>query len=306
MEAPTTHSPDITSNTVKAAVFAGLVLIWGTTWIAIKIGLEHFPPLFAVAVRFCIAGPAFLLMMRLRKLPIPYQLRHQPYFLTIGLLSFVTSFGTVYWAEQYVTSGLAAVIFSTLPLMTAIVSLWLLKAERLTAMRFLGIVLGLAGMIVIHFGDLRQVHPLAPVAALVMLVSPAATAFATILTKRRIKEFHTFALAGLPMTYGGIIDLALWAIFQREAPLDWGLPGVLSIAYLTLFGSLVTFSGYNWLLKHVEVSRANLIAYLTPIVALAVGAIFAGETITVSILLGAALVISGTAAAGIRRPVRRP
>ena len=97
---------------LQASVFTLLVLIWGSTWLAIKVGLEHYPPFFCLAVRFGLAGPAFLLIMKLRRDPIPWRPRHQPFFMLLGLLSFVLSFGSVYWGEQYISSGLAAVLFA--------------------------------------------------------------------------------------------------------------------------------------------------------------------------------------------------
>jgi len=303
MPTPHPRSSSTPPGSILAVVFGTLVLVWSSTWIAIKIGLGYYPPFLALTFRFLIAGPVLILVMKLSGIAIPWQPRHQPFFLGIGLLSFVTSFGVVYWGEQYVTSGLAAVLFATLPLLTGLVSLVLLREERLGRARFAGLLLGLAGVVVINVSDLRQIHPRAPLAAVVILIGPLATAVSTVLSKRRARDFPPLAMAAIPMIYGGIIDAAIWFLFERDRPVRWETPGVLSLLYLTLIGSVVTFGLYYWLLSHVEVGRANLVAYLTPVFALTIGSVVAHEPVTGGILVGGALVLSGVALAG-RRLVR--
>ena len=283
-------------------VFASIVLIWGTTWLAIRLGLEHYPPFFSLAVRFSFAGPMLILIMALRKEPIPWAWKHQRFFLFIGFLSFIVSFGGVYWAEQYLTSGMAAVIFGIMPLLTGLVAHLLLPNERLGRWKLSGLVVGLLGIVVIHSADLALIDPKAPLAATVILMSPLATAFATVLSKRRVHDFPALALAGIPMTYGAIMQWGLWFLFERDKPIVWSWPGVASIAYLALFGSLLTFTGYFWLLKRMEVSRLNLIAYLTPLVALSAGVVFANEQLPGRVILGALLVLCGIAIANRKTP----
>jgi len=285
-------------------VFAGTVLIWGTTWLAIRVGLEHYPPFFSLAVRFSFAGPMLLLIMALRKEAIPWAWPDQRFFLLIGFLSFIVSFGGVYWAEQYLTSGMAAVIFGIMPLLTGVIAHLLLPNERLGKWKLIGLVVGLLGIVVIHSADLAQIDPRAPLAAGVILMSPLATAFATVLSKRRVHDFPALALAGIPMTYGAIMQWGLWFAFERHRPLAWSWPGVASIAYLAIFGSLLTFTGYFWLLKRMEVSRLNLIAYFTPLIALSAGIIFVNEPLPARVIVGALLILCGIAVAN--RKTARP
>lgn len=284
------------------AVFGALVAIWGTTWLAIRIGLESYPPFFSLALRFCVAGPLILLILRLRGERIPWDLRHQPFFLLLGLLSYVTSFGVVYWGEQYVTSGLAAVIFGLLPLLTGVVAHFLLPSERLGPGKVLGLALGLGGIVVLNSANLSLIHPRAPLAAIVLTVSPLVTAISSVLSKKRVHEFPALALAGIPMIYAGLLHIVLWRVFEHDRPIAWSWPGVASIAYLTVFGSVVTFTGYFWLLRRLEVSRVSLIAYMTPLVALTVGVVFGGETLPGRVIAGAALVLCGV---GVASRVRR-
>lgn len=280
-----------------AFVFVSLVLIWGTTWFAIRIGLEHYPPFFSLAVRFCMAGPVLLLILWLRKEKIPWEWKHQPFFFLLGCLSYLCSFAVVYWVEQYLTSGMTAVIFALMPLLTGVIAHWLIPTDRLTVWKLTGLGVGLLGIVVIHSADLALIHPKAPLAALLMMMSPLATAFSTVLSKRRVEEFPSLALAGIPMIYGGILNTGLWLLFERHRPLAWSAEGVASILYLTVFGSLITFTGYYWLLRRMPVSRVNLIAYFTPLVALAIGVALGGEPLPARIFLGAMIVLTGIAIA---------
>ena len=281
-----------------AGVYLGLVILWGTTWLAIKFGLDYVPPFFSIAVRFSAAGLIVLLIMKIRGAKIPWQPEHQPFFATLGLLSFVISYGVVYWAEQYITTGLAAVLFGLLPLFTGVVAHILLrKREPLGIARFAGLLVGLAGVLVINSGDLAQVHPLAPLAAMLVILSPISAAFSSVMSKRRMEEFSPLAFAGLPMLYGGLINIGLWQLLERDQPIVWSWQGFVATAYLTLLGSVVTFIGYFWLLQRMEVNRANLIAYLTPLVALAVGFFLADEAVTPYILIGTVLILTGVAVA---------
>ncbi len=289
----------------QAVVFGILTLIWGTTWLGIKIGLESFPPFFSLALRFGLSGPIFLLIMKLRGVKIPWEPRYQPFFLTIGFLSFVVSYGVVYWSEQYITSGLAAVLFALLPLLTAVFAHFMLHEEKLGTWKVAGLGLSLAGIAIIYSEDLRQIHPLAPVAALVMLISPAVTALSGVLSKRRSREISPLAMAGIPMTYGAIAHTILWLLLERGEPIAWTWPGVMSVLYLTLFGSVIAFGGYYWLLQHMPVGRLALMAYLTPIVALLLGIFGAHEHMTARIMIGATLVLAGVAGAELMRG-RRP
>ncbi len=290
---------------VQASVFTLLTLIWGTTWLGIKIGLESFPPFFSLALRFGLSAPVFLLIMAARGEKIPWERRHQPFFLAIGFLSFLVSYGVVYWSEQYITTGLAAVLFALFPLLTAVLAHFMLHDERLGAAKIAGLVVSLAGIFVIHSEDLRQIHPMAPMAALVMLVSPAVSALSGVLAKRRSHDFSPLALAGIPMLYAAVAHTAIWLALERGRPIAWTLPGVASVLYLSLFGSVLTFWGYYWLLRVMPVGRLSLLAYLTPVVALALGIFYADEHMTARMGIGAALVLAGVALAGLVNARRR-
>jgi drug/metabolite transporter (DMT)-like permease len=285
-----------------ALVFAMCVAIWSTTWLVIRVGLADMPPYFSIAVRFYAAGLIILALMRIRGERIPLEPGAQPFFALLGFLSFVLGYGTVYWAEQYLTSGLTAAIFGFLPVVTGVLAHFLLRGmEPLAIRRAVGLAIGLTGILVINRSDLHLIHPMAPIASLALAASVVATAFYNVLSKRRTLEFSVLALAGMPMLYGALGCTVLWLLLEGGRPIHWTGPATAAIAYLTVFGSVLGFIGYFWLLRRIEVNRANLIAFMFPVVALAVGRIFADEPVTPIMLLGAGLVLAGVAVANRAR-----
>jgi drug/metabolite transporter (DMT)-like permease len=274
--------------------FALLILIWGTTWAAIRIGLQGVPPFTGVAIRFTIAGALLLALalaagVRLGRAP------HEKWlWMANGALSFCLSYSIVYWSEQYIPSGLAAVLFATYPLFVALAAHLVLARERLGARAGAGLVLGFVGVAVIFSDDLAllgggQVRH----AALVMLVSPLVSALATVAVKRWGTGVHPLSMSAVPMLSAGVVMGALASIFERGRPVVFDGRSVGAILYLAVLGSAVTFTVFYWLLARVTATQLALISYLIPIVALAVGAVLFAEPLRLRILAGSALILAG-------------
>ena len=284
------------SSPLLALLVGALVLIWGTTWAAIRIGLEGVPPFTGAAIRFVVASTLLFLAHPLFRLPFEAGANARRVWLANGIPLFVVSYGTVYWAEQWVPSGLAAILFATFPLFTAILARILLPAERSSAGVWIGVLLGFAGITVIYSEDLvalagartRQ-------AAMIFLLSPVATAISNVLVKRWGRGLHPVTVTAVPMAIGAAGLGAGAAIFERHLPLRFDGASIASIAYLAVFGSVVTFGLYYWLLARYPVTKLSFIAYGTPVVAALVGTIWLHEPMTWRIALGAAAVLSGVA-----------
>jgi drug/metabolite transporter (DMT)-like permease len=274
--------------------FALLVLIWGTTWAAIRIGLQGVPPFTGVAVRFTIAGALLLALALAAGVRLGRARHEKSLWLANGVLSFCLSYSIVYWAEQYIPSGLAAVLFATYPLFVAPLAHVLLREERLNARASAGLVLGFAGVAVIFSDDLallggEQVRH----AALVMLVSPLVSALATVAIKRWGAGVHPFSLSAVPMLFAGVVMGSVAALFERGRPVVFDGRSVGAILYLAVLGSAVTFTVYYWLLARVTATQLALTSYLIPIVALAVGAALFAEPLRPRLLAGSALILAG-------------
>ncbi len=282
--------------------YALLTLIWGTTWAVIRIGLRGLPPFTGVALRFGIAALLLLVLSPLLRVHYLKTRAERWLWAANALLGFSIPYAVTYWSEQWIPSGLAAVLFATFPLFVAVLAHLFLPAERLNGGRFMGILLGFAGVAVIFSEDFSVLGgPEAVIASVVMLASPLSAAAANVFIKKWGEGIHPVSLTVIPMglTAGMIGFLALAT--ERDAPMIFDASSVAALLYLAVFGSAVTFTLYYWLLQHMPATRHSLVAYTIPVVAVAVGSIFLDEPITLRMISGSILVIAGVALAGYRR-----
>lgn len=286
------------SRGLTIAVFVVLSLIWGTTWSAIRIGLQGIPPFTGVALRFAIASTLLLSISPLLRVPFLRTPAEPWLWLSNGLLSFCASYGIVYWSEQWVPSGLAAVLFATFPLMTAILAHLLLPGERLTPASAVGVVVGFAGVAVIFSEDFARLggRPVL-VASAVMLGSPLVSALSSVAIKKWGAGVHPVSITAVPQAIAAGIMGGIALATERGSEATYTPTSVAALLYLAVFGSAVTFTLYYWLLAHLPATRTALIAYTTPVVAVGVGALFLDEPITPRVLAGTALVVGGVALA---------
>lgn len=284
------------------ATFALLTLIWGTTWAAIRVSLEGFPPFLGVGIRFILAGVVLLLSMRLVGARHSGTANERRIWFLNTFFSFCGSYGIVYWAEQYVPSGLTAILFATFPLFVALLAHAWLQDDRLSPAKVAGILVGFGGVLVIFSEDFsrlggRQVV----IASLVMLVSPIVSAIASVGAKKYGAGVHPMAMVAVPMLAAGVLMTALGAVVERGRPLHVAAGPVAALIYLALAGSAVTFTLYYWLMIFLPATRLALIAYAIPVVAVLVGVIFLREPLTIRMLLGGLLVVVGVATAARAR-----
>lgn len=284
-----------------AAVFALLCAIWGTTWAAIRIGLAGIPPFTGVAARFAIASALLLALAPWlgARLGAGGAVERRLW-VANGFLSFFASYGIVYWSEQYVPSGLAAVLFATFPLFVALLAHVALPGERLTPRGAFGIALGFGGVAVIFSEDFSRLGgPGVALAAAVMLGSPIVSAVSNVAVKRWGTGIHPVSLAAVPMGIAAAAMTPVAFLLERDRPVVLDTASVSALLYLAIAGSAVTFTLYYWLMSHLPATKVALIAYVVPVVAVLVGTAL-GEPVTAKTLAGTALVVSGVALA-VRR-----
>jgi len=285
-----------------SAAFLLLTLIWGTTWAAIRLGLEGIPPLTGVALRFAIAGALLLALVPRLGVRFRWSREEVGLWAVNGLFAFTASYTIVYWAELHIPSGLTALLFATYPLFVALIAHFALPGERLGSGATAGILLGFAGVAVIFSDDLRLLGGArVREVALVMLLSPIVSAVATVAVKRWGQGLHPLSLTAVPMllTAGIVGGLAL--AFEGGATLVFDRRSVGALLYLAVLGSAVTFTVYYWMLSHVPATRVSLIAYTIPVVAVVVGALLFQEPVRPRVVLGGALVLAGVAVVNRRR-----
>lgn len=277
--------------------------MWGTTWAAIRVGLDGMPPFTAVALRFAIATAILLAIARAMKVKLGANPHEKTLWVVNGFLFFSVSYGVVYWSELYVPSGLASILFATFPLLVTLFAHWLLPGEPLRPRAGLGAILAFGGIVVIFSEDLAKVGgPKTALAAAVLLLSPLVSSISSVCVKRWGAGVHPISLAAMPMAIATGVMTVMALIFERGEPVRWTRASVGALLYLSVFGSALTFTLYYWLLRRVRASRVALIAYATPVIAVATGVLALHEPLTSRFIGGGLLVIAGVALAAKSRP----
>jgi drug/metabolite transporter (DMT)-like permease len=277
-------------------LYALMCLIWGSTWLAIKVGLAGVPPFLAAGLRFALATliVGIPLLARRRRIALTHD--DKVCVLSLGILVFWLDYACVYWAELYITSGLTAVLFSTMPLMTALLSAFWTRSETLGARKLTGILVGVAGTTLLFWPQER----LGAMQVLGMLSALAASLFAAInlvTMKKHGRHSDPFVLNFLGMGLGAACLLLMSAALEPWGTIVWTPSNVLAVVYLSIFGSVVAFSIYYYLIKRMDATIVSLGTLIIPIVALVLGRVFLRETVTPAAVLGIVTILLGVGAA---------
>ncbi|MHB8815133.1 MAG: EamA family transporter [Steroidobacteraceae bacterium] len=272
-----------------ALAFAAIYVLWGGTFLAIRLAVLELPPLFASGVRFLIAGAALYVFMRVRGHASP-TLREWRSIALTSLCLFVATYAALFWAEQYVPSGVASVIEATLPITAMGLEVFLFRQQRFHVRTGAAILLGFLG---IAWLLIRNQHAFPVFPCLIILASGAAWSLGGVLTRSMRRPRSLPLTAGAQMMLGGMVLLALSKATGELHTLPRITPhAAAALLYLIVAGSLLGFTAYVWLLARMPVTRVASHAYVNPLIALALGYFVAREALTPSMLLAAALVIA--------------
>jgi drug/metabolite transporter (DMT)-like permease len=285
-----------TSRRFAAAVWVGLCGIWGSTWLAIKLGLHDLPPLTFAGIRFAVAGLVLFAIIGLTRVRLP---RHKEEWVLLGytgLLTITVNYALVFWGEQHISSGLAALLSATVPLFGLPLAHRRLQAEPLTLWKGAGVLLGLVGVAVVFSGELGIGGPIALWASAGIVLAALASAHAGVLLKAAGTHIEPSVLAGVQMV-GGCVPLLAAGFALEGSPFrfHWTPLALGCLAYLIVVGSVVAFLMYYWLIRHMQVSAVLMIPLVTPLVAVFLGVMFAGETMGWHTAVGGAAIIGGVA-----------
>lgn len=292
------------SPLVVDLVLALLCLIWGSTWLVIRTGLEDLPPLHAAALRFTLASAIFWLVApRLARLEggTPPRLW---LVLVFGTLNFATSYAIVYWAETVIPSALASVLWAVFPMLMAVSGHLFLPGERLAPRQWIGFALGFLGVALLFRTDLYGLSAGAVGVGAVYLLSPFVSAIGQTCIKRHGQGASSVLLNRGALTLGMVLLWILALTLERGAELRFSRSALFSIAYLAVVGTCVAFGLYYWVLRTTPAYKMSLIAYVTPVIALFLGWSVGKEPVGLSTLCGAGLVLGGVGL--VRRPAPGP
>lgn len=269
--------------------FLAIYVLWGTTFLAIRIAVAEVPPLFAAGIRFFTAGVLLYGFMRWRGQPAPTREQWRNLGV-IGLVMFVADYGPLFWAEKSLTSGVASILAATVPLITIALEIFVFRQQPFRWSLLGAALLGFVGVAVLMLpGSTGQIAWLPCVA---VLLGMAGWCIWSVLQRQMKLPDSRAVTSGGAMIIGGAVLLLLSAAFGELQPFPHiPLRAGLALAYLVTCGSLLAFTAFVWLLARMPASRVSSYAYVNPVVAIALGYFVAGEAITARILGGAALVL---------------
>jgi drug/metabolite transporter (DMT)-like permease len=282
-------TPSESYRTRMILAFFAIYVLWGTTFLAIRIAVEELPPLFAAGSRFFIAGVLLYGFMRFKGQTKPTANQWRSLAI-MGLLMFVAEYGPLFWAEKYVPSGIVSVLAATLPILTLVIEMLVLRQQRMRPLVAAATILGFGGVTVLVWPSSSQHFGLVP--CLAILAGATTWSLGSVLTRSMDLPKSRPLTAGAAMMLGGGALLALSAAFGELHPFPHiSLRAGFAVLYLIVFGSLLAFTAFVWLLAHMPATRVASHAYVNPVVAIALGYFVAGEVVTLRTLAGSLLVL---------------
>jgi len=284
------------AQALAVGLFALLCLIWGSTWLVIKIGYGGLGPFNIAALRFVLAGALTTALAWTLRAPWPRGREQWSVVLVVGVFLFATDYGLIYWAEQWLDSGITAVLFAVLPILTAVAAHVYLPAEPLTPKRIGGALVAFLGVVALFGESLRfDAEMLWPMAAIV--ASAACAAVANVYAKRHGAGLHPATLNAPAMMLGALLLAAASLVAGDGLALPREPSGWWAAIYLAVFGSVVTFLIYFWLLQTWKATTLSYIAIIIPVIALVLGWLVRDERLTLWSLAGGVLILLGVSLA---------
>ena len=275
--------------------FALVYVFWGSTYLGIGVAVEQIPPALMCAVRFLISGPLMLLYCALSGREIRFQPKQLAQQAAVGILLLVGGNMTLAWAERYVSTGLASLLVAVIPIWFLVLDSWLIGHHRISSRGLAGLVLGIAGLVVLLWPKLVGIHALGWmqfIASVSLLFGALSWAFGSILSKMWKSAVDPLVGTGWQGTFAGVVNLIIALALGQHHQVVWTTRGLGAIAYLVIFGSWVGYTSYIYLLEHVPTSKVSTYAYVNPVVAVFLGWLILHERVDNFILLGSAIIIA--------------
>jgi len=276
--------------------------IWGSTWLFIKLGLKDLPPLTFAGIRFVIGCAILFAIIRIRGIHLPRGRADWGLLAVTGILSFGLNYGLVFWGEQHITSGLAALLQATLPAFGLVFAHFHLPGERLSWTKIGGVVLGVCGVAVVFSNQLAIAGRQALAGCIALILSAAFAAYSNVLVKAYGKKLNPAIMAAGQMFFGLLLLLAVGLPLEGNPfRFHWTPMSVIALLYLAVVGSVIAFMLYYWLVLNMDVTKSMLIALVTPVVAVILGMLVLDEEFGWRTLAGGAMIMLGIAFIVIRK-----
>lgn len=292
---------------MKIAVWLILALIWGTTWIFIKIGLDDLPPIAFAAARFLLGVIILYFVIRIQKIPLPKTAKEWRLIALTGVLQFSVNYSMVFWSEQHITSGLAAVLQSMITVFGLLLAWIFLPNERITRLKIVAVAIGVVGVGVIFYDQLQVQSFMAFLGCAAVVVGSYAAAQASILIKSKGGAIHPASLVFCQMLCG-LPAIIVYSLVAEGNPINfnWSWKAIGCVLYLTIAGTIAAFWLYYWLLDKIESTKAMMISLVTPLLAVVIGWLVLGEKLPPQTGFGGLLIIASIGLIVFRRRKIQP
>lgn len=277
----------------KAAGYISLCLIWGTTWMAIKIGLRDLTPFFSLGLRYLAASVFLIGYLFFSEGRISLKVKHWKLTIAVSLFNYILPYSLVYWGEQHIYSDLTSVIFSSLPLNISLLTLFFFRDDRFEPRDAAGILIGFAGIFTIFSEPILKNGGFHLAGMISVYLASFSAALVTLIIRKTKEKFHPIKINLIPVISTGILITGTSFLVEDIGKNRFTASALSAVGYLALFGTVFAFAVYFWLIRRLKLSLVASISYITPLVAIGAGWIFLKEKLSLFQIIGAALVLSG-------------
>jgi drug/metabolite transporter (DMT)-like permease len=287
--------------------WSAICFIWGTTYLAIKVSLETIPPFLVGGLRYVAGGAtlATVLVARGRSLPPPAHWRRLA---VLGFFMLMLGNGGVVWGEQFVPSGLTAVLVGTSPFWMVVVDGMLPGGRRLRLREWTGLAVGFLGIVILVWPDITAGGAGArgfAVGVIALQIACAGWAIGSAYTRRHVMPRDVLGSAAVQMIFGGAFMLLAGTLLGEWGSLTFSARSLSAMAYLVIAGSVIAFAAYSYALQHLDVAVVSLYTYVNPVIAVALGTLILGEVFHVRMIVAAAVIVLGVIVVGTKGARKR-
>ena len=280
------------SGLLPGLVFAALCLVWGSTWLAIKVGLASLPPITFAGIRFVIAAGLLASYAAAKRIKFPKDMTSWRVMIFLSLTQVAVPYALAFWGEQYMTAGLTSLLFATLPFFVVVLAHFMIPDERLSGRKVLALLLCFIGVTIIFYRELMFTAN-SVLGGIAVIVSAGLAGCANVVGKKYSQSINSTANVVVQMSVGAVLLTTAGLFLERGAPLSLDGASVFAILYLAVIGSAFALVALYWLFTRMEVTRVSLFTFITPIVAVLLGWLILGERIDLNVATGGSLILVG-------------
>ena len=283
----------MTTKTKAYIAWLAICIIWGTTYLVIRIGVQEMPPFLFSGLRWLIAGPSFLIFLKIRGVKLPTRKDLFPIAL-IGISLIGLGNGLITFAEQWIPSGLTALLLTTVPMLIVLIETMILKKVEFNKTILIGVLVGFGGILLIFGNNFTLLFETEYLFGIIAIYTGVTSwALGTVYSKHKKLDVDPLANAATQMLIGGVFQIIVGLSIGEAERFEFTQTGVMAFIYLTIFGSFIAYGSYIYAIEHLPISFVTTYTYVNPVIALFAGWFILDEILSVEIILAAVIILIG-------------